>query len=394
MNKQWKAIAPAMALAMVLSVVPPAGAHAQADPIQTVKTYVDTANSGDLAKTLAFYADDAVVKNPLGVFVGKAAIAKWLAQDVQTTRAAPKTWEMKGPLVINTGVVALDRFAKAGVPYVDYRSEYIVSPDGKIRFFAPAPMPTPEQAAKVQPPDDRPMMNPIKVAQDYVKAANKGNINAAQAFFAPDAAALLVNGSRLLSGKDQIGAWLKDDVQTTRATPAEWQILGNTVVNTGTVSLTRFKNLGIDPVPYRAEYVIQDGKIRFFRPTVTLTPEQQAKMVAATTLIAPFSGTWAGQMQFSSEPPDYTESIEVDLPDACIAGGVCGQIHNLTNGCVWQMTLNNVQDKTLSYTFSKSLEGDCPAGSSGVLQITPDGRLLRKHTTPDFVAEGALTKKP
>jgi hypothetical protein len=39
--------------------------------------------------------------------------------------------------------------------------------------------------------------------------------------------------------------------------------------------------LGIDQVQYRAEYVIEDGKIRFFYPRVILTPEQQAMVRAA-----------------------------------------------------------------------------------------------------------------
>lgn len=284
MNRQFQTFPLAAVMAVVIGAFPSpeSGTQMQTDPIKVVQSYVETANTGNFEKTLAFYADDAVVKNPLGVFVGKNQIAKWLEQDVKTTGAAPKTWEMKGPLVINTGMVALDRFRKAGVPYVEYRSEYMIGQDGKIHFFAPVTMPTPEQVAKLGAPPAMPQMtDPIKVAQNYVKATNSGNFNTAFAFFAPNAAALVMNGSRLLSGNDQIGAWLKEDVKTTRADPAGWQAIGNTVVNTGAVSLERFKKMGIDPVQYRSEYVIQDGKIRFFRPTVILTPEQQAKVAAS-----------------------------------------------------------------------------------------------------------------
>jgi ketosteroid isomerase-like protein len=284
MNKQMKTMSQTVVLTVALAAYAPIGGpiHAQGDPMQVAKNYVETANSGNFEKTLAFFADDAVVKNGLGVFVGKGEIAKWLEQDVKTTGAAPQTWEMKGPMVVNTGMVALDRFRKAGIPYVAYRSEYMVGPDGKIHFFAPVTLPTPEQVAKLgAPPAANPAVDPIKIAQEYVKAANTGNFDGAFAFYAPNAAALVVNGTRLLSSKDQIGAWLKEDVKTTRANPAGWQVIGNTVVNTGTVSLERFKKLGIDSVQYRSEYVIQDGKIRFFRPSVLLTPEQQAKVAAS-----------------------------------------------------------------------------------------------------------------
>lgn len=393
MNKQLKALSVGVVLAVAASATDPMPAQAQADPIQVMKNYFDTLNTGDFGKTLTFFADDAVVKNPLGVFVGKDQIAKWLEQDVKTTRSSPKTWEMQGPFVVSTGVVALDRFTKAGVPYVNYRAEYIVGLDGKIRFMAPVPMPTPEQAAKLQSlPASKPKVDPIKVAQGYVRAVNNGNFNVAHGFYAPDAAALVVGGTRLLSGKAQIGEWLKDDVKTTRATPVGWQLIGNTVINTGTVSLERFDRLDIGPIDYRSEYVIADGKIRFFRPMVILTREQQAKVGAATAAVAPFAGMWAGQMSFSDDK-NRKEDIEVSVPDACIAGGVCGQINNLSNGCVWQLTLTGAQATTMSYTLSKSLKNDCPTGSSGTLERKPDGTLFRKHTTPDFVAEGALVKK-
>jgi hypothetical protein len=76
-----------------------------------------------------------------------------------------------------------------------------------------------------------------------------------------DSGALVMNGTLLLSGKNQISDWLKTDVQTTRATPADWQANGNMVITTGSVSLDRLKKLGIDSVQYRAQYIIDNGKI-------------------------------------------------------------------------------------------------------------------------------------
>ncbi len=133
-----------------LSLLFASNASAQApNSIQVVKDYVTTANTGDFAKTLAFYADNAIVKNGLGLFVGKDQIAGWLKQDVQTTRATPQNFQMSGSTVVNTGTVSLARFKAMGIDPVQYRAEYIVE-NGKIRYFSPVVLLTPEQQAKAQ----------------------------------------------------------------------------------------------------------------------------------------------------------------------------------------------------------------------------------------------------
>ena len=265
-----------------------APAQAAMDPVAVAKAYVDTANSGDFDKALALYADDAIANTGVGLFIGKDQIGKWLANDVKSTRATPSDWKMQGALVVNTGTVSLDRFTKAGIDAVQYRSEYLIDKTGKIRYFGPTVMLTPDQQQKMRaaqagaPPVPTPSVNPIDVVKAYVEAANSGDFEKALAFYADDSGALVMNGARLLSGKNQISAWLKTDVQTTRATPADWQANGNVVINTGTVSLDRLKKLGIDSVQYRAQYVIDNGKIRFFYPSLQFTPDQLAKIQAAS----------------------------------------------------------------------------------------------------------------
>jgi ketosteroid isomerase-like protein len=251
------------------------------DAISVVKAYMDTANTADFDKTLAFYTDDAVVYNPLGVFVGKAEISKWLTNDVKTTRVTPADVQMQGSMVVVTGTVSLDRFQKAGVGDVAFSADYMVK-DGKIRFFSPTIKLTPDQQAKMKaaqanaPAVPTPQVNPEDVAKGYVDAANSGDFNKALSFYADNAAALVMNNALLLSGKDQISKWLKSDVQTTHATAQNWQANGNVVTNTGTVSLARFTKLGISQVQYQSLYVIENGKIRLFWPIVMLTPDQQA----------------------------------------------------------------------------------------------------------------------
>lgn len=281
------ASAPAPATAVPQNQAPTAQASPSSNAaIAVVKAYVDTANTGDFDKTLAFYANDAVVYNPLGVFVGKAEISKWLTEDVKTTRANVTDIQMQGSLVIATGTVSLARFQTVGIGDVAYRAEYMVA-NGKVRFFAPTVQLTADQQSMMKtaqanaPANPTPQINPEDVAKAYVDAANSGDFDKTISFFADDAAALVMNNTLLLSGKDQISNWLKGDVQTTRATPQEWQANGNVVINNGMVSLARFTKLGISQVQYQSIYVVQDGKIRFFQPTLILTPQQQALIQAA-----------------------------------------------------------------------------------------------------------------
>jgi ketosteroid isomerase-like protein len=261
-------------------------ASSASDAISVVKAYMDTANTGDFNKTLAFYADDAVVYNPLGVFVGKDEISKWLTNDVQTTRVTPSDVKMQGSMVVVTGMVSLDRFQKASIGEVAFQAVYMVD-NGKIRFFSPTVQLTPGQQATMAaiqadaPAAPAPAVNPEDIAKAYVAAANSGDFNTAISFYAEDAAALVMNNTLLLSGKSQISGWLQSDVQTTRASAQDWKMNGNVVINTGMVSLARFTKLGINEVQYQSIYVIQNGKIRLFWPTLLMTPEQQAILQAA-----------------------------------------------------------------------------------------------------------------
>ncbi len=278
--------APTAAASNPASTVQTQSMSSSGDAISVVKAYMDTANTGDFNKTLAFYADDAVVYNPLGVFVGKDEISKWLTDDVKTTRVTPADMQMQGSMVVVTGTVSLDRFQKAGVGDVAFSADYMVK-DGKIRFFSPTVKLAPDQQAKMKaaqanaPAIPAQQVNPEDVAKAYVDAANSGDFNKALSFYADDAAALVMNNALLLSGKDQISNWLKNDVQTTRATAQNWQVNGNVVTNTGTVSLARFTQLGISQVQYQSVYVVENGKIRLFWPIVMLTPDQQAIVRAA-----------------------------------------------------------------------------------------------------------------
>lgn len=53
------------------------------------------------------------------------------------------------------------------------------------------------------------------------------------------------------------------------------------MISMGMVSLERFRRIGVDPIAYRAQFVVENGKIRFFYPTLQFTPEQLEKIQAA-----------------------------------------------------------------------------------------------------------------
>lgn len=122
--------------------------------------------------------------------------------------------------------------------------------------------------------------------------------------------------------------------------------------------------------------------------------DQRVEATAAAVSTGPnhFSGVWAGTMNFSDDPT-HTEDIQIVLPQGCQLGKVCGYLDNTTVQCKWEITLTSMQGQILEYTFSKTLSGACPAGSSGTLTIQPDGTLLREHKTPDFTASGSLTRQ-
>ncbi len=384
----------------------PAAAPAKeesADPFAVVAAYVEAANSGKVEDALAFFADDAVVSNPLGLFSGKKQISAWLAGDVKGTRAQPEAWLQDGPFVVNTGMVTLARLEQAGIGPVQYRSEYRLNESGQIVWFAPRVLLTPEQqetmrAAQIAPP--LPADELIATARSYTEAVNAGDYDAALSYFADNA--VVSNPLGQFVGREAIAAWLVEDVQTTRSQLSNWALRPPFVVAEGPVSLARFEAMGIGDVAAAVEFLVQDGKIVLFRPRVTLSPKQKAAVDAAVASAQaqagpatgqdPFAGTWAGAMSFDDEAD--AEEIVVVIPAGCQKGRVCGSIENLSVSCTWELTLTERSADVFTYVFSDTLSGECPAPGVGTLTLKPDGTLFREHDTGDFVASGPLQRQP
>jgi hypothetical protein len=105
-----------------------------------------------------------------------------------------------------------------------------------------------------------------------------------------------------------------------------------------------------------------------------------------------FAGTWSGTMSFTDDA-NRKEDLTITIPAGCTVGGACGDINNTTMGCQWEMTLASLNGDVFTYTFSKTISGECPALGGGTLTMQSDGTLMREHKTPDFIASGPLTRQ-
>jgi len=126
-----------------------AGQSEEAPPDAIVKSYIETANSGDFDKAFAFYANDAVVKlNDGRTFTGREEIGKWLQEDVKGTHSVPTDFNVSGDVVTVHGMVTLARFEPLGINPIAYDLT-VVMKNGKIALFIPKLLLTPEQQAKI-----------------------------------------------------------------------------------------------------------------------------------------------------------------------------------------------------------------------------------------------------
>ena len=114
-----------------------------------------------------------------------------------------------------------------------------------------------------------------------------------------------------------------------------------------------------------------------------------AEDVVTTDAIA---GTWYGNMHFSGA--NSVQRIALTIPADCEPGSVCGTLLNYPVQCTWEITYDGYSGGVYLYHFSNTLEGNCPAGSTGSLALMPDGTLYRTHQTLQFTATGYLNQLP
>ncbi len=136
--------------ALFLSASSLPAAYAQpTDPLSVVTASETAVNAHDVEAALALFADDAVVKTPFNVYVGRDQIRRFLqgavAQNVQDEPfGSPR---VAGDTVNWAGKVSYDEWRKLGVAPLETLTEAVVQ-GGKIRTLSAEF--TPEAAERLQ----------------------------------------------------------------------------------------------------------------------------------------------------------------------------------------------------------------------------------------------------
>lgn len=104
-------------------------------------------------------------------------------------------------------------------------------------------------------------------------------LDAILTLFADDAIVVTSSG-RLLIGKEQIRAWVQDQVDRQQREEAGLrQMHGNKLSWAGKVYRDDWQKLGISPLDVTQDAIIQGGKIKFF--STTFTPDSWMRLEAA-----------------------------------------------------------------------------------------------------------------
>ena len=137
--------------------------------------------------------------------------------------------------------------------------------------------------------------NPAAVLSQLGEALNQGDVEAALQLVAEDAVLTFVPdlaGTGPVEGKEAIRGWYEYLVsQNLRVEPSNLQVNGDTVTWENQVWMDDFEALGIAPVSYTGEGVVQEGKIMSY--SETMTQASMAQLQAATAAL-PETGSRSG----------------------------------------------------------------------------------------------------
>lgn len=135
--------------------------------------------------------------------------------------------------------------------------------------------------------------DPAGVLSNLADALNAGNVEAAVELVADDAVLTFVpdlTGSGPIQGKDQIRAWYEGLVaQNIYVEPSDLKVDGDKVTWSNKVWMDDFEALGIAPVEYTGEGVVQEGKIQSY--TEEMTDASLAEFEAAMAALPATGGT-------------------------------------------------------------------------------------------------------
>lgn len=132
--------------------------------------------------------------------------------------------------------------------------------------------------------------DPAAVFTTLADALNAGDVDAALALVADDAVLTFPDMGYVFTGKEEIRGWYEGLVaQNLHIEPSNLRVDGDKVTWSNQVWLDDYRALGIAPLGFTGEGVVQDGKIKSY--TETMTDEALAKLQAAMAILPETGGT-------------------------------------------------------------------------------------------------------
>jgi ketosteroid isomerase-like protein len=280
--------------AMVVLLTALAGCQASPTPEEVLAEMAAALNAGDVNAAMACFADDAVVKLvpalPPGspdTYSGAEAIGAWFESLVAGNfEIDVEVLDVDGDTVTTRTSTWMDATREMGVAPLVATETYTIR-DGKIRGFTWAI--SEESMASVQAAMAPP--SPQEVLAEMAAALNRGDVDAAVAFFTEDAVVKLVpalppGSPDTYSGAEEIRGWFEELVAGNFEIDVEvLDVEGDTVTTRTSTWMDATREMGVAPLVATETYTIRDGKIRGF--TWAISDESMAKVQAALATPTP-----------------------------------------------------------------------------------------------------------
>jgi ketosteroid isomerase-like protein len=280
--------------AMVVLLTALAGCQASPTPEEVLAEMAAALNAGDVNAAMACFADDAVVKLvpalPPGspdTYSGAEAIGAWFESLVAGNfEIDVEVLDVDGDTVTTRTSTWMDATREMGVAPLVATETYTIR-DGKIRGFTWAI--SEESMASVQAAMAPP--SPQEVLAEMAAALNRGDVDAAVAFFTEDAVVKLVpalppGSPDTYSGAEEIRGWFEELVAGNFEIDVEvLDVEGDTVTTRTSTWMDATREMGVAPLVGTETYTIRDGKIRGF--TWAISDESMAKVQAALATPTP-----------------------------------------------------------------------------------------------------------
>jgi ketosteroid isomerase-like protein len=115
----------------------PSAASETHDPVAVVKAFDAACNAGDIERVMAFFADDAVLKDPVEhkVYTGKQQIREWFQPQMRHFHVESRNHQVSGDTVTWEATLTGDIVRQMGHDAIEQTAKAVVR-GGKITSFA------------------------------------------------------------------------------------------------------------------------------------------------------------------------------------------------------------------------------------------------------------------